>query len=318
MKWMTMEDLYHGAVICLIQALAVIGAPGLVHVAACLAGGAAFHLSRDKRDRLEAALNRWRGSSLGTRERRRLGQGVFIEAWRELLFASEVERAVTRPSTAEVLGLEHLRSALAAGKGVILWESSAFGLRLFSKAALKSHGYEVIQFHGAENLGGMFVRSATSSVVCERVIRPFFDEKELSAVSRIVQLRHDNALAHLRTLIEHLRQNAAICMTADGRSGQRFVTRRFLNHALPFATGAVSLSRLTGAPLVPMFCYRSAAARPVLVLEPPIDLPPGASRDEEVEYAMQRFVDLLTSYVERYPTQYRTWHTLDIESRAAR
>jgi lauroyl/myristoyl acyltransferase len=232
-----------------------------------------------------------------------------------MLFAAGVDRAAARPSLVDVRGLEHLRSALAAGRGVILWESSGFGQRLLSKAALKAHGYEVIQFHGAENLGGFLLRSV-ASVVRERVIRPFFDGIELHAVSRIVQLRPDNSLTYLRTLIESLRQNAVICMTGDGRSGHRFVVRQFLNHSLPFATGAVSLSRLTGAPLVPMFCYRPSGARSVLVLEPPVALPADASRDEAVDYGVQRFVDLLIGYVERYPTQYRNWHTLDIESRA--
>jgi lauroyl/myristoyl acyltransferase len=240
-------------------------------------------------------------------------RSVLSETWREILFAADVERAVTRPSDVDVLGLEHLQSALAAGKGVILWESSGFGHRLLSKAALKSRGYEVIQLHGANHLGGFLVKGATSSVVRDRFVRPFFDRKELNAVSRIVRIRRATSLTYLRPLIDCLRQNAAICMTGDGRAGHRFVPREFLNHSLPFATGAVSLSRLTGAPLVPMFCYHPPGAKPRLVLEPPIELPRDASRDEAIDFAAERFIDGLTRCVERYPTQFRNWHLLTIE-----
>jgi lauroyl/myristoyl acyltransferase len=147
-------------------------------------------------------------------------------------------------------------------------------------------------------------------VLRDRVLGPFFDRRELCAVNRIVRVSDDSSLAYLRPVLESLRANAVVCITADGRAGHRFVSHDFLNHSIRFATGGVSLARLSGAALIPMFCYQGDGQGLILALESPVDLAPETSRDESADRATQHFVDLLTTYVERHPTQYRNWHLL--------
>jgi lauroyl/myristoyl acyltransferase len=308
MRWIAPEDPFHLAVVGLIQALRAGRTPRATGLAAKFVGAAACRLSRTKRRGIADGVSHWRGQSLGPRENRFFVHAVFFEAWREILFSAEVERATRVASNFDVVGLEHLRAALDRRRGAILWESSGFGHRLYSKAALRSRGYEILQVHGVNHLGGLLVTG--SSLLRSRIVRPFFDRRELTAVGRIIRLRADAALGHLRPLVESLRENTVICLSADGGGGRRFIERRFLNHLIPFPTGGVSLARLSGAPLIPLFCYKPDEGRPIVALESPIEIASDASRDHASADAVQQFIDLLTGYVERYPTQYRNWHLL--------
>ena len=130
-------------------------------------------------------------------------------------------------------------------------------------------------------------------------------------VSDIVRLPDGTALAHTKRVIDLLGRNAVVCMTADGRVGRRLISRQLLGRPVPFATGAASLARLTGAALVPMFCFDDSSGRPVLVLEPPVDVPADLSREAAAAAIVQHFVDRLAYYVERFPGQYRNWHLID-------
>ena len=79
----------------------------------------------------------------------------------------------------------------------------------------------------------------------------------------------------------------------------------FLGEERHFVTGAMSLAKHSGAPLLPLFCWRDDDGQLTLVIEPPIDVERGALAAEAGAAA---YVRLLETYVRRYPSEYYGWH----------
>ena len=102
-----------------------------------------------------------------------------------------------------------------------------------------------------------------------------------------------------------LQHNRVLCLSGEGRIGQRAVQLPFLGEQRHFVTGAMSLAKHSGAPLLPFFCWRDADDQLTLVIESPIDLPNGAGA---AETGTATYVQLLESYVRRYPSEYYGWH----------
>jgi KDO2-lipid IV(A) lauroyltransferase len=287
-------------------------------VAVRAAGLAAYRLSIAKRRRIEANLAQWFGPGQSVAEYQSITRRVFYENWREILSWAdrEVENATT-VAAVEVEGFEHLRRALDAGHGAILWESNGFGRRLLIKRVLSARGVEIHQVHGPTNLGG-FLLSENPSLVGRVVARRFFDNCEKELVKDIVYIPHSSSLAFARSLIDRLRGASVVSVSGDGEFGRRRVVCEFLSGVVSFATGAVSLARLSGAPLLPVFCFQARDGRTRLVFEPPIPVPRSESREGGVERSLGQYAKLLESHVRRYPQQYRNWHVLNGEAASGR
>jgi len=219
------------------------------------------------------------------------------------------------------VGLEHLRGALDAGRGAILWESAGFGRRLQCKRALNAAGIAVHQIHGPNHLGGLLdedrFRTRTRALV-----RRFFDGRERRFVADIVDLPASDSLAFTRDLLARLARNAVLCSTGDGRVGQRLVPLPFLGRTTLFASGMVNLAKLAGAPLLPVFCVFGNDGRLRVVVEAPLRIDRGPDREQELRSVLQQYASLLEAYIRRWPELYRNWHLLgefldDREERAA-
>lgn len=255
------------------------------------AAGAAYLFSRAKRRRIERNLREALGN-LDTGRRRRIVRGSLRGLWEDLFGAPE--------RRAEVRGLERLEAALARGKGVILWESNGLGRRAASKQILQSRGLLVHQVHGANNFGGFFNPDYAATWLRRAVLKPFFDSCERPFVAEIIDLPGSNSLAFTRRLRELLQENAILCISGDGRSGQKLILLPFLGGAEYFSPGMVSLAKISGATILPMFCLRQPEGRTMLVFEEPI----------RVDAGIAQYADMLEAYIRQHPEQYRNWHLL--------
>ena len=101
-----------------------------------------------------------------------------------------------------------------------------------------------------------------------------------------------------------LRRNQILGLVGD---------RDFFGHGIelslfgqPFRvpTGPASLSLKTGAPIVPTFLIRDGDGAYRLIIEPPIPIPRGVSRDEAIHRMTQACLDVMAQYIRRYPTQW--------------
>src|SRR5262249_40897959 len=138
-------------------------------------------------------------------------------------------------------GEEHLKDALRRGKGVILWESNAFGSRVLARRALHARGYRIHQLHAANHIGpGFKIRDWHSP---EARMKRFFYKWEHEFIEEIIDLPASDSLAYTRTLLNRLQRNLIVCCAGDGRQGKRLIPMPLLGTLHSFAPGMVTLAR---------------------------------------------------------------------------
>ena len=211
------------------------------------------------------------------------------------------------PIRFEVLGLGHLQGALKTGKGAILWQSNSFGRKFLAKQVLRDHGFFVHQIYGENHAGG-FPSPCPASWVRRRIITPLFDRCEQPYVAEILGLPLWEPLPVMRVLFDRLKQNGIICSAGDGTLGWNSVRKHFLGGYRTFFTGMASLSRISGAPILPLFCVQENSDKIAVIIEPPLAFDSTTDRDRASELCIEQYVNLLESYIRRYPEQYRNWH----------
>jgi lauroyl/myristoyl acyltransferase len=207
-----------------------------------------------------------------------------------------------------ICGLEHLQSAIDNGKGAIVWESSYFGGRLLAKRILHQNGFAVEQVHAEKHIGGFHNGRSLSSWLRRRIVQRFFENCKKRFVAAIIYLPRSDSLAFTRVLLGRLKQNGILCLAADGRLGQKLLATKLLGHKSSFQTGAISLAKFSGAPVLPVFCFQNEG-KTNLVIEPPLRIDSDLDRERALEKTLLQYANLLESYIRKYPEQYRNWHS---------
>lgn len=303
------KDLYFLSVIVTIQLANQIGFPLLKERIVEAIASAANRFSKNKRQQMESNLYRAFADRFNPEQRRKVIKGAFYEFWRSMFSLLPCRAEKDALGEIEVKGIEHLHAALKNGKGVILWESNGFGSRVVAKQVLHARGYCLHQVHGKNNLGGFLVNDTTASWV-RRWIKRSFNSWEREFISEIIDLPETNSLAFTRVLSRLLSRNAILCISGDGKTGHNFVRLHFLGRAESFATGIVSLSMISGAAILPMFCVRGRNRQRSVVIECSIDLQVNRDRQRRSENGIGQYIKLLEGYICRYPEQYRNWHLM--------
>ena len=300
LKLLTAHNLYLLCVIALMKVVDRSASPRLGRFFARAAAFSAWQLSKRRRRSRLLVLAR----TLGTceAETRQIAKKCFYEFWHSVF--SFPYDGIQRPDgrAAELRGLEHLQKALANGKGVILWESQSFGKRVLAKHILHQNGFSVCQLHGEEHLEGF---RNSKSWTGSNVIRPFFENRERPFVKEIIYLK-PSKLANNRTVLQRLRHNAIVCVSADGKQGYKSIRVQFLGSYNFFPTGLVTLARLSGATILPLFCIQRNGLKATLIIEQPISIETNEDRERCVETSIQQYVGLLEYYIRTYPDQYLT------------
>jgi lauroyl/myristoyl acyltransferase len=309
MRLLTVQDLYWLCVILIIRVAGWLPSLGARKAVTRGAAWLGYHSARNRRRAIEEHVTRAFGGELSDAGRQRVVRTYFREYWREALslLPTAPDRALL--GQAHIQGWQHLQEALEAGRGVILWEASVFGSRNVAKRILQSKGIHVHQVHAPSHIGweGLDDQSPTSWLR-EHVIIPVFRTWMGQSVAEIIWLPQTESLAFTRVLLDRLKQNAVLCSTADGRLGERPLQLEFLGHHASYATGLVSLARMSGAPLLPMFCMQDESGRPTLSIERPIRPDAHASRMTASARCVAEWLRLFDSYVRSYPEKYRGWH----------
>jgi lauroyl/myristoyl acyltransferase len=266
---------------------------------------AAFRLSPGRRRITEEALSQMLPRAKW--EIRRLVKHSFLEFWYDIfsLMPSRTERNAAR---FEARGLQYLQKALDRGNGVILWESHSFGRRELAKRILYENSYSVSPVHTENHLGGF---RNTRTWVSKHLIRPFLDSRERAFVKEVITLSRSDSLAYARALLDRLKKNDILCVAADGKFGYKFVSVEFLGRTERFSTGMVSLARLTGASILPLFCIPGDGDKTLLIIEPPIATESSCNREESLETSIRHYASLFESYIRSYPGLYRDWRLSD-------
>ncbi len=314
MKWMQMRDPVVLLVIAIIKIAAGFSSPGVKRFLFESFAFASYHLSRNKRKSTERNLSEIYHRETGDDDMERMTRRVFLEFWEEKfwLLPSRAEREAI--GKMEIEGIGRLEAALQRGRGVILWESNSFGKRALSKQILHQRGFAVHQIHSENHSEGFLNPYSCGTWMQRRLIKNILEGFERRFVAGIINLPESDSLAFTRTLLERLRRNAILCVSGDAQAGQKHVPVKFMGRTGAFPTGMVSLARVSGAPLLPMFCVSEGDGKKRLIIEQPISIGKTMmDREQELEYGISRFLAVLETYIRRYPEQYKKWHMLDRE-----
>jgi lauroyl/myristoyl acyltransferase len=207
-------------------------------------------------------------------------------------------------------GAAHLDSALAAGRGAVLWVANFCFNALATKKALHDAGYRLWHLSRPEH---GFSRS-TAGIALYNGIRTGAERQQLEG--RIV-FERDRPGAAAVAAMRVLAQNGILSITAGDWEGQRIASIDVCGGKLHLAVGAPRFARLAGAALLPVFTVRGADQQTIrVVIEPALAVATDGKTDDALQAAAQAFGRSLERYVRRYPAEWRDWKGLELPASA--
>jgi KDO2-lipid IV(A) lauroyltransferase len=98
-----------------------------------------------------------------------------------------------------------------------------------------------------------------------------------------------------------------LVLFGDQRQRSAGVDVTFFGMPVQAAAGPIALALSTGAPVVPMFMIRNQdGLTHTLLIEDPLEMSLTGSKEEDIKTNVQRYTDVIQSYVQRYPAHW-TW-----------
>lgn len=197
-------------------------------------------------------------------------------------------------------GEEHLKAALARGRGAVLWLAPFVFNSGPTKIVLHQKGYRVSHLSSPKH----GVSETQFGVRYLNRIRCIPEDRYL--VDRIV---FDSAAPStaMRRMVRALKAGEVVSIVASSTEGYEMVKGPIFGGRLPVAVGAPRLAALTGAPLLPCFTVRDPKAGWRIVVEAPIAIASDRSSDERCIAAVAAFLDRSEPWVRQYPEQWRAW-----------
>lgn len=176
-------------------------------------------------------------------------------------------------------------------------------------AALRGKGMVVVTIHtgGWETVGPLFSRIGLEVMMVmeaerDAKARELQDQARKASGLKVAHVGGD-ALDSL-PLLRHLRGGGVVALQVDRLPrGIRTEKVRLLGAPGEIPLGPLRLAQLSGAPLVPIFCARTAYREYQVEAHPPITLAKNASR-EDVAAAAQKVADAVTAFLRVHPTQW--------------
>lgn len=280
--------------------------PAVREWAVSLLARTAYLASVPKRRRNERALRSYFQGRLSDAEIRQTNLAHFKTFWRDVVETIRFESETASLRRVEIAGLDHLENALAEGRGCILWESNSFGRRNLAKQVLALHGYQLEQVHLKGHLLGLGSSLPVPRWVSQFASR-FLLKWECQFISKLYEIPLDGSLAYLRGMSKSLARNQIICSAGDGSHGQRRIEFGFLGGVLHISTGMLSLSAMSGAPIIPIFCYSKGSNEYRVELSDPIRLSGREDREAEYYRAAGEYTRALEERSLSYPNQRFVW-----------
>ncbi len=200
----------------------------------------------------------------------------------------------------EFAGEERVREALRAGRGAVMW-----CMRFSSDIALKQ-GFERVGLPLVHLSAAAHGALGSRSMLATRVISPLFRRAENRYLAGRVIIPLGDSLGYLKSLREHLQNNACVSIFGDA-SGRQAQEVPFLGGYCRFATGAPSIAWAEQCALFPVHVNRIAPWSYRVVVGEPISADRALPRKEFVKQAVPEFAARLEQLVERYPADWQDW-----------
>ncbi len=187
----------------------------------------------------------------------------------------------------EIHGFEHLQQALAVGKGVIIF-SAHFGPFDYLIQWLAVQGYEVI----------IPVEHLTDQRILDLILR--------LRCSKGVQYVPLGGSAAMRAMLQALRKNQVVLITADRAVQGESVYVPFFGTPARLPSGIAHLAQRTGAPVIGGFGWRTSRTRmPVIEGEiVPVSLALPQEQRKQIEPLMHGIVASMERFIGAHPDQW--------------
>ena len=251
------------------------------------AGQAAWRWADQRKHNALRAMARVRGESPDSPSREteiaaRQLFGLYGRYWAEAFWVRP-RRVSAIYRRIEVEGIEHLRQALADGKGVVLalphvgnWEVAG----------------TVAHAEGAELL------AVAEKLDDERIVKWFVDLRKALGIDVVLATGSANVM---ETCTEAIGRNAAVALLADRNLSGRGVPTIFFGEETRLPIGPARLALDTGAPILPVGSYFKRGAGHRVAILPPIVVTPS----DDVAGLTAKVADALEDVIRAAPEQ---WH----------
>ncbi|OIO78915.1 MAG: hypothetical protein COZ98_00185 [Candidatus Omnitrophica bacterium CG_4_8_14_3_um_filter_43_15] len=112
----------------------------------------------------------------------------------------------------------------------------------------------------------------------------------------------------VRGIINALNENRVVAILSDQDGGLSGVLVDFFGRLASTPQGAAVFALKYDSVILPNFCYREKGPFYRMVVEPPQGLIKTGNMDLDVQASLQKFTDILQSYITRYPEQWLWLH----------
>jgi Kdo2-lipid IVA lauroyltransferase/acyltransferase len=285
----------------IVQLVAFLPAP-LAYGVACLRGDWRYRWNTSRREEVMRCLEGVLGDQLSPAERARVTRDYFRLRSCEAVDVTRLAgkgRALAR--LVEVRGLDHVETALAAGKGAILC-SAHFGSFESCFSLIGARGFPI-------TLIGRWLENNWSPIAL------FFSR----LIHRKILERHRyrpniEPLGQIATAVQAatiLRQNELIGICLDppvlAADRARAVPMDFLNGQALLLPGVTTIAQLMGTPVLMTFLHRSADWRhQVLEISPPMPL------DDDAVTAFKHCLAVVEAAIRQNPAHWFYWNVFDL------
>jgi len=196
----------------------------------------------------------------------------------------------------EEVGVDYMREALDAGKGVICitphlgnWE---IGGLLFS---FRGGKLNVLTLDERD----LDTRSYREEMRRRRGIKNLY-----------INPKDDSPMAILDA-VKALRRNEIVAMLGDRIESQKTMVFDFFGRKTPFPIGVAILAMATGAPVLPVFVVMERNRKYKGIIDSPVHFNPSSREDREsvIREGMERLIRKFEAYIEKYPDQWYNFYS---------
>lgn len=199
-------------------------------------------------------------------------------------------------------GLEQLETALAQGRGAVLWVSDFVGAGEAVKVAFARAGYRVSHLTRPEH-GFSKTRFAI------RFLNPIRIRFESAYLKERVVYNRSHPRQAVNRLVACLAQNGVVSVTASMHEGRRLVEGRLLAGRLRLAIGAPKIALRNAAVLIPVHAIRDRQdpCRFQIILDPPLPLSHDIAEPDAILAAVDAYLDGLETQIRLRPEAWGGW-----------
>lgn len=251
-----------------------------------------FLTSRRAKAGITENLRHVLGPDVDDNELNRLALEAFRNASRNTFDLINIPRRDlgTLEKPVSVHGWEHMDSAIARGKGVVL-ASIHMGNMDMSIQVIRARGVNVTILAEVEEPEQLYRK--TSSL------------RSFNGIS-ILPVTYSG----IKVAMKKLQKGELVAIACDRAlqgSGQH---RPFFGHEALLPIGGVEMAYRTGAAILPAFTFREKGYKFSMHFEPPIILDREAGREECIESGLSRIITLMERYISLHPEQWMVFEPI--------